>query len=152
MGKIFAWRIPVRIIASRMPQRPRIVRRRAEARPFRVRFGGSKAAVMAAILLFGVAAGGCEGDAGRGALIGGGLGLAGGTIIGHQSGHAAEGALIGGALGAATGSAIGAQRDLARERDRGRYAYEEGYHHGYDEGYYAERRQRRHKHDDYCDH
>ena len=96
-----------------------------------------------AFLAGGVGAAGCEGDAGRGALIGGGLGLAGGTLIGHQSGHAGEGALI------------GAQRDLRRERERGRYAYEEGYGRGYDEGYHeAYRPPRRHggyRYDDDCD-
>lgn len=153
MGKSFAWRVPVRIgLTAPRVRLPRFRQRKCTLRPFRVRFSAKAAVSMIAVLgLFPLA--GCEGDAGRGALIGGGLGLAGGTLIGHQSGHSTEGALIGGALGAATGSAIGAQRDLARERQRSRYAYEEGYYRGYDDGYYTERRsRRRHYHDRYCDH
>ena len=127
---------------------PKVVR----TRPLRVRFLRGAAAI--AVAAGALALGGCEGDAGRGALIGGGLGLAGGTLIGHQSGHSTEGAVIGGLLGAATGSAIGSQRELSRERERGRYAYEDGYGRGYDEGYYESRRpeRRRHYHDRYCDH
>lgn len=157
MGKSIAWRVPVRIGMPRglWLRLPHVVRRSARGapRPFRVRFGASKLSLVSAFALASFSFAGCEGDAGRGALIGGGLGVAGGTLIGHQSGHATEGALIGGLIGASTGSAIGAQRDLARERERGRYAYEDGYHSGYDDGYYDDRHpRRRHYHDQYCDH
>ena len=156
MGNRFAlpvvlrWRHPLfaRPPLWRRLRSPQVVR----TRPLRVRWlrgGVSIAAAAGALALVG-----CEGDAGRGALIGGGLGLAGGTLIGHQSGHSTEGAVIGGLLGAATGSAIGSQRELARERQRGRYAYEDGYGRGYDDGHYESRRpeRRRHYHDRYCDH
>jgi hypothetical protein len=149
MGNRFALLRVLRWLRARRRIRPPQVIR---ARPVRVgwrRVGGAMA-LLAGLL----AVAGCEGDAGRGALIGGGLGLAGGTIVGHQSGHSTEGAIIGGLLGAATGSAIGSQRELERERERGRYAYESGYGRGYDDGYYESRRpvrRRYYRDDDYCD-
>lgn len=157
MGKSIAWRVPVRIGMPRglRLRWPHAARRssRGAARPLRVRFGASKLALVIAFTLASFSVAGCSGDAGRGALIGGGLGVAGGTLIGHQSGHATEGALIGGLIGASTGSALGAQRDLARERQCGRFAYDDGYHGAYDDGYYQDRRpRRRHYHDHYCDH
>lgn len=82
---------------------------------------------------------GCEGDTGRGALIGGGLGVAAGTLIGDYNGYSTEGALLGGLIGASTGAAIGAQSDLRRERARNGDYYEggygDGYHSGYGDGY-----------------
>lgn len=156
MGNRFAlpvvlrWRHPLFVPPPlrRRLRAPQVVR----SRPLRVRWLRGAASIAVAVSALALV--GCEGDAGRGALIGGGLGLAGGTLIGHQSGHSTEGAVIGGLLGAATGSAIGSQRELSRERERGRYAYEEGYGRGYDDGYYEYRRpsRRQHYHDRYCDH
>ena len=147
LPSVLRWLHAALSVRSRM-RAPRVVR----SRPIRVhwqRRGGAMALLVSTLTMVG-----CEGDAGRGALIGGGLGLAGGTIVGHQSGHSTEGAIIGGLLGAATGSAIGSQRELSRERERGRYAYESGYGRGYDDGYYESRRpvrRRYYRDDDYCD-
>ncbi|HEX9443294.1 MAG TPA: glycine zipper domain-containing protein [Candidatus Binatia bacterium] len=43
----------------------------------------------------------------QGALVGGGLGLATGSIVGHAVGHTTSGALIGGPIGLLAGALIG---------------------------------------------
>ena len=90
------------------------------------------ASAAVAVGLVGVGAG-CEGYAGEGALIGGGLGVAGGTLVGGHYGRPMEGALIGGLIGGSTGAAIGAQKDLQRERARNGEYYDRGYGHGYED-------------------
>lgn len=72
-----------------------------------------------------LASGGCQNDAGNGALIGGGIGALAGGIIGHQSGNTAGGAIIGGAVGAGTGALIGHASDERKIEKR--EAYDKGY-------------------------
>ncbi|MCG8432055.1 MAG: glycine zipper domain-containing protein [Candidatus Omnitrophica bacterium] len=63
-------------------------------------------------IVFAVAVSGCQSNKSRaaeGAVIGGVLGAAAGSIIGHQSGETGEGAAIGAAAGILGGSLIGSQ-------------------------------------------
>ena len=101
-------------------------------RPARRRLVRVVAGAAVAVGFVGIGAG-CEGYTGEGALIGGGLGVAGGTLVGGHYGRPVEGALIGGLIGGSTGAAIGAQKDLQRERARNGEYYEEGYGHGYED-------------------
>lgn len=60
---------------------------------------------------------GCSalGDAGKGALIGGGAGAAGGAVAGAILGDTAKGAIIGAAVGGAAGAIIGRQMNRQAE-------------------------------------
>src|SRR4051794_41962532 len=65
-----------------------------------------------AVLALGAGLGGCQSQAGNGALIGGATGAGLGAVIGHNShGQTPEGALIGGARGAPAGGVIGKEQD-----------------------------------------
>ncbi len=69
---------------------------------------------------------GCESikehETAQGALIGTGIGAAGGALVGQAAGHhAAEGALIGGAAGAAAGTGIGYGIEQKRKAREGEY-------------------------------
>jgi len=67
------------------------------------------------------AGGGCQSNAGTGALIGGAAGAGIGAIAGKQShGKTVNGALIGGAVGAIGGGLIGNEMDKKEARDRER--------------------------------
>jgi outer membrane protein OmpA-like peptidoglycan-associated protein len=79
--------------------------------------GVAAVAMLATALMFG----GCTADgrmthAGRGALIGTGVGATSGAMIGAASGDAGEGALIGGAVGAIAGAIIGDSVDARQQR------------------------------------
>jgi len=79
---------------------------------------GVVCAILSGLLVSG---GGCQSNAGTGALIGGAAGAGIGAIAGKQShGKTVNGALIGGAVGAIGGGLIGNEMDKkeARERER----------------------------------
>lgn len=78
------------------------------------RFKSLMLPVMAVALAAGTT--GCQ-TYGESAALGGLIGAAAGTIIGHQSGEALEGAAIGGAVGAAAG-AIAKDQQVRREQER----------------------------------
>ena len=88
----------------------------------------SRFAIPATLVLSILATGGCESDAGNGALIGGGVGALAGGVIGNNVGgghHALGGALIGGAVGAGTGALIGHASDEHKKDER--ESYDRGY-------------------------
>jgi hypothetical protein len=68
---------------------------------------------------------GCETRTEEGALIGGGVGAAGGALIGSAvTRHHGTGALVGGLVGAGAGAAVGAGVGAEQDRrDRERYYY-----------------------------
>jgi surface antigen len=74
------------------------------------------------ILISCVLVSGCATRAGSGALIGTGLGAAGGALVGSQKGNAGVGALVGGGLGALTGAVIGDGLDDVERRNEARIA------------------------------
>ena len=75
--------------------------------------------ILSGLLL--AAGGGCQSNAGTGALIGGAAGAGIGAIAGKQShGKTVNGALIGGAVGAIGGGLIGNEMDKKEARDRER--------------------------------
>jgi hypothetical protein len=77
-------------------------------------------------------AGGCDTNAGTGALLGGAAGAGIGAIIGHNShGRTGSGALIGGAVGAIGGALVGNEMDKA-ERQK---AQDDGFR---DRAYYSD--------------